>query len=191
VYIANAAGFNVLFQDADLVWFKNPIPFFDSHPVDSSFMDDGARSPRFAPFFSNSGFYYLKFNSRTRYLMHRMMLSVFEISYTHSHQGTLTKYMMESHGLAKLEISALSQIDFPSGKMFHHNKSYMKLLHTGHVDPYVFHMCWTANSQDKIKNFLSINKWYVGDEPRCAQPGSTAAVPKDLLSSCCVAPNKQ
>ena len=187
VYIANYAGFNVLFQDTDLVWFKNPIPFFDSHPVDSSFMDDGARSPRFAPYFSNSGFYFLKYNSKTRYLMHRMMLSVFEISYTHSHQGTLTKYMIEAHDLVKLQISALSQLDFPSGKMFHHNKTYMKQLHLGLVDPYVFHMCWTANSKDKIKNFLSINKWYVRDESRCAQPG-TGKVPADLLNSCCATP---
>lgn len=90
--------------------------------------------------------------------------------------------------MAKLQISALSQMDFPSGKMFHHNKTYMKQLHKGLVDPYVFHMCWTANSKDKIKNFLSINKWYVGSESRCAQPGSTT-VPKDLLNACCVEPS--
>ena len=149
-------------------------------------MDDGARSPRFAPYFSNSGFYYLKYNARTRYLMHRMMLSVFEISYTHSHQGTLTKYMIESHDLAGLQITALNQLEFPSGKMFHHNKTYMRLLQAGQVDPYVFHMCWTANSKDKIKNFLAIKKWYVTDEPRCTQPGSVAAIP-DLLTTCCAA----
>ena len=52
-------------------------------------MDDGAKSPRFAPYFSNSGFYYVKNNLRTRYLMEKMLKSISEISFTHSHQVNL------------------------------------------------------------------------------------------------------
>jgi hypothetical protein len=52
-------------------------------------MDDGAKSPRFAPYFSNSGFYYVKNNIRTRFLMEKMLKSISEISFTHSHQVNL------------------------------------------------------------------------------------------------------
>lgn len=85
-YIALTCGFNVLFQDVDMIWFKNPLPFLQSLAEDIIFMDDGARSSRFAPFFANSGFYYMKYNQKNLYFQERFMRSVHEISYTHSHQ---------------------------------------------------------------------------------------------------------
>lgn len=65
-------GINILFQDVDLVWFRDPMPYFKeyaaaawersnlsgSHP-EAFFSDDGQRSLRYSPFFANSGFYYL------------------------------------------------------------------------------------------------------------------------------------
>lgn len=45
----------VLFQDVDLVWTHDPVPYFRSIDADISFMDDGARTPRYTPFFVNSG----------------------------------------------------------------------------------------------------------------------------------------
>ena len=63
---------NVLFQDVDLVWFKDPFPYFANYieeqkekaeltgsAVEGFFSDDGQRSLRYAPFYANSGFYYL------------------------------------------------------------------------------------------------------------------------------------
>ena len=150
MYIALNAGFHVLFQDADLVWFRDPIPFLLSLEADAAFMDDGARSGRFDPFYANSGFYFLRYNRHNVYLMERMSRSAGEMSYTHSHQGVLTKYLLEAHHLTGLKITLLSQLDFPSGKLFHHNKTYMKELRAHKRVPYVFHMCWTANSKDKV-----------------------------------------
>ena len=46
VYLALKSGYHVLFQDVDLVWLKDPRPYFDEHPQDILFMDDGARTPR-------------------------------------------------------------------------------------------------------------------------------------------------
>ena len=68
----------------------DPFPFLRNIPdADIAFMDDGAKSPRFAPYFSNSGFYYVKYNERSRYLMEKMLKSICEIAFTHSHQATL------------------------------------------------------------------------------------------------------
>ena len=46
VFLAIEAGFDVLFQDVDLVWMKDPIPYLRERTADISFMDDGARTSR-------------------------------------------------------------------------------------------------------------------------------------------------
>ena len=38
VYLALRCGFNVLFQDTDLVWLKNPMPYLEEFPGDIIFM---------------------------------------------------------------------------------------------------------------------------------------------------------
>lgn len=38
VYLALRSGFNVLFQDTDLVWLKNPMPYLEEFPGDIIFM---------------------------------------------------------------------------------------------------------------------------------------------------------
>ena len=51
------------------------------------FMDDGARTPRFSPFFTNTGFYFARRTDRVMLMQERLIRAVGEISYTASHQG--------------------------------------------------------------------------------------------------------
>ena len=96
VYLASHAGYHVLFQDVDLVWMENPLPILEEmDDQDVIFMDDGARTPRFTPFYFNSGFYYVRHTPPSLYMMHRMLNSIGEISVTHSHQSVLTHYVHE------------------------------------------------------------------------------------------------
>jgi len=160
VYVANAAGYNVLFQDADLVWFKDPVPYMETlygDDTDILFMDDGGRTPRFTPLYVNSGFYWMKYNSRTVYLMEKMLKSVSEISTTHSHQATLIRHIVESHEIVGLEIKMVDQRLFPSGYMYHHEKKYIASLKEYGVFPYVFHMCWTDNRDQKVLAFVCVS----------------------------------
>ena len=114
VYIALAAGFDVIFQDADLVWLKDPVPYLKSVVRDVAFMDDGARTPRFTPYFVNSGFYFFKNTRRVKYLMERMLKSgPGEISVSHSHQSVLIRYLTESHDLYGMDVNVLSSTSFP------------------------------------------------------------------------------
>lgn len=152
VYVASKAGYNVLFQDCDLVWFQDPIPYLQTFDDESDiiFMDDGGRTPRFTPLYVNSGFYYQKYNSRVMYLMEKMLKSVSEISTTHSHQATLIRHIVESHDVVGLHIRMVDQKLFPSGYMYHHQKKYIEHLIAYEELPYVFHMCWTSNKDDKV-----------------------------------------
>ena len=61
VHLVLTMGYSVLFQDVDVVWYQNPLSYFESssNPSiskwDLLFQDDGSRSDRFAPFSANSG----------------------------------------------------------------------------------------------------------------------------------------
>ena len=73
VWIAVRLGYDVLFQDADLVWFRPPWEAFEDPDVDGFFMDDGARSERFAPLYANSGFYFLRSNPVVNHFMQTVL----------------------------------------------------------------------------------------------------------------------
>jgi len=45
------------------------ISFCAVGPKDIFFQDDGARSDRFSPYFGNTGFFYVRNNYKTQYLM--------------------------------------------------------------------------------------------------------------------------
>jgi len=104
VYLTSAAGFDVLFQDADLVWMKDPLPALHTIEHDAVFMDDGARTPRFTPFFANTGFYFLRRNYKIVYMLERLVRGVAEIGFTHSHQATLNRYLTETQALLNLQV---------------------------------------------------------------------------------------
>jgi len=169
VYIAIAAGFDVLFQDVDLIWLKDPIPYLQNAPGDVSFMDDGARTPRYTPLFVNSGFYFLKNNPKVRHFQEKLMKSAAsEIGYTHSHQSVMIRHLSEAHHLYGLEILVLDLELFPSGVMYHHNKKYMAKIKAKEFTPFVFHMCWTENRVDKVKYFKILEMWFIPDSDSCS-----------------------
>ena len=58
VHLVLHCGFNVLFQDVDVVWNRNPLPYLEGPDLeewDLMFQDDGARSNRYAPYSPNTG----------------------------------------------------------------------------------------------------------------------------------------
>ena len=162
-------------------------------------MDDGARTPRFTPYFVNSGFYYFKNTPKVKYLMERMLKSgPGEISVSHSHQSVLIRYLTETHDLYGMDVNVLSSTSFPSGAMYHQNKSFIARIKKYQEAPFVFHMCWTANREDKVKYLKDLGMWYLPEqEPTkqtCEKPTlmtswleSKQAKTKDILSYCCMA----
>ena len=192
VFLAHFAGFDVLFQDADMVWYRDPLPLLEADPTDVLFMDDGARTTRFTPYFVNSGFYFLRRNPRTQQLMERMLRSAEELGVTHSHQSTLTRYLTETQQLANLQIGVLDADLFPSGQRYHDNKAFLRRVKEGAVRPFVFHMSFTATSDDKRKYFRDIDMWLLNQEPKCLSAvGMDELISENsqsnLLEMCCAA----
>ena len=69
------------------VWLRDPLPYLQDETkhgdFDCYFEDDGARSARYAPWSANSGFYYLKNNDRTMYLITSLLYSSDQIAMHH------------------------------------------------------------------------------------------------------------
>lgn len=127
VYVALVAGFDVIFHDVDLVMIKDPVPHLQSlSEYDAIFMDDGARTLRFAPLFTNTGFYFLRNNEKTLYLQERLIRAAGEIDYTCSHQATFIRHLVETHYIFGLKVLILDDNEYPSGQMYHHQKDYVR-----------------------------------------------------------------
>ncbi len=185
VWMLLRMGFHVLFQDVDLVWFREPFGYFsqymndtktllgnghsDSYP-DAFFSDDGARSARYAPFFANSGFYLLRSNPRTLYFAWSILSAFDALHQGGSHQNVFTFRLTETLDLFGLSPKLLDINQFPTGVKYHRDRPFMRAIKEGYEKPYNFHMCWTSNKHDKIRYFKNVDMWYVNEQ--CESPVS-------------------
>ena len=110
-------GYDVLFQDVDIVWLtpdRDPLRFFQdessklSH-FDVIFQHDGANSIRYAPYSANSGFYYARANKRTQYLFTSLLYHSDLIMTWDSHQQVLVQLLSEQSSLFGLNVKVLSR----------------------------------------------------------------------------------
>jgi hypothetical protein len=116
VQMVSSLGYHFLFQDVDVVWYKNPLEYFSKQTdFDVYFQDDGARSIRFAPYSANSGFYYVRHNPRTQFLLTSILLAADLIMTQKSHQQVLNTILEEHSSLYELRVKVLSRDleDFP------------------------------------------------------------------------------
>jgi hypothetical protein len=172
VQMVSSLGYNILFQDVDIVWYKDPIAFFEEkdtplHEFDMLFQDDGGHTTRYTPYSANSGFYYVRYNTRTEHFFSALLLSGDIILKTDSHQQALIALMNEHVSLYGLRVKVFSrdEEDFPGGYQYHMvSGKFMKQLFAGEVDPFLFHMSWTKNKDNKLKFFQQMGEWYVKDE---------------------------
>lgn len=138
VQMVNALGYDLLFQDVDMIWYRDPIKFFidDKNEFDMYFQDDGNHAAFYAPYSANTGFYFVRCNDKTRHFFSSLLLSGSLIISTSSHQIALIALLSEHASMYGLRVKTLSARDglFPGGKAYHQaNKDYMKDLITGKV----------------------------------------------------------
>lgn len=165
-------GYNVLFQDVDLVWFRNPLEYFEGGAeYDIYFQDDGNHAEYYAPYSANTGFYYIVNNEKTVHLFNSLLMDGGMILENKSHQIPLIALLAEHASLFGLRIKIFSRDgeDFPGGHAFNYRFSFMRDLFAGAVHPYIFHMSWTKNKDNKVKYLQQMGEWYV--RPTCVGTG--------------------
>lgn len=170
VQLVNELGYDLLFQDVDVVWYKSPLDFFHDKalPVfDVYFQDDGSRSLRYAPYSANSGFYFVRSNPKTRHLFRQFLYSSDLISAWYSHQAVLIALLAEHSSVMGLTVKVFPKEmeELPGGLQFHRKKEVMKKILSGDSKAYIFHMSWTESKEGKIEFFQQMGEWYLND--RC------------------------
>jgi len=182
--------YDFLFQDVDLIWFRNPLEIFHntSHPwhnFDVYFQDDGNHALFYSPYSANTGFYYVRQNDRTRYFFNSLLLAGDLIAGTHSHQIALIALLNEHASLYGLKTKILSRDgdDFPGGYHYHNRKAWMRGFFKNEYDPYIFHMSWTSSKINKRKFMEQVGFWYLNE--RCI--GKTLNEIGGNANTCCLA----
>lgn len=197
VQLVSMLGFNFLFQDVDIVWFKDPLEFFTARDgptagYDLAFQDDGGHSLRYAPYSANSGFYFVRNNLRTKHFLTSILMSGSLILRSGSHQQVLISTLQEHvslHGL-KAKVISRDTDEFPGG--YHFNQKGGQFMHDFYdnkVHPIIFHMSWTLNKNNKILYFRQMGEWFVRDTcvARTRSNITTAVPSSDLSAICCAA----
>mmetsp|Transcript_5502 Transcript_5502/g.15925 ORF Transcript_5502/g.15925 Transcript_5502/m.15925 type:complete len:682 (-) Transcript_5502:710-2755(-) len=174
VQMVSMLGYDILFQDVDVVWYKNPLEWFhdsssDHYHFDMYFQDDGNHGLFYAPYSANTGFYYVRNNPRTQFFFNSLLMTGDLILSTSSHQIALVSLLNEHasmYGL-RVKIWERNKHEFPGGYTYHRMaaKKFLKSLMAGEEDDtYVFHMSWTASKKDKLKFFQQMGEWYLEDK---------------------------
>jgi len=190
VQLVNELGYNLLFQDADIVWYKNPLDYFHDKSIpqfDLYFQDDGSRQERYAPYSANSGFYYVRSNSRTQHLFRQLIYSSDLIDAWNSHQQVLIALLGEHSSVFGLSIKIYEKEteEFPGGLQYHRKKDIMKKIMSGESKAYIFHMSWTNNKDNKLKFFQQMGEWYLNEQ--CIGKQAQDVAHGSLVSDCCSA----
>lgn len=87
-----------------------------------------------------------------------------------SHQSALNIVLSEHASWRGLKVKVYARDaddgnDFPGGFHYHKRKDYMKDLMSGKIKPYIFHMSWTKNKDNKRLFFQQMGDWYL--QPAC------------------------
>ncbi|KAL7536165.1 hypothetical protein ACHAWF_005381 [Thalassiosira exigua] len=130
-------------------------------------VDDGSRQERCAPYSANSGFYYVRGNERSKLLFRTMMYTGDLTMSIRSHQQVLIAMLAEHNSLSGLRVKVLNKDDndFPGGYHYHmRGRDVMKGIVRGRIRPYIFHMSWTLNKDDKLKFMRQMGMWYVAEQ---------------------------
>ncbi len=150
-------GYDVLFQDVDLVWLKDPGDFLldpDRQLLDAQFMYDGPNW-LYAPLYANSGFFHLRNTAQCRRLW-QLVHDSFDKVYHYGSQQRVVNKVLTHRYFRGLKLDLLAEADFANGHLFTWDD--MSGLPT---DPYVIHCSWTSNLEQKMKKYRMANIWYL------------------------------
>lgn len=147
VQLVSQLGYDVLYQDVDIIWYRNPTEYLHGLDGDMIFQYDHNTEARFAPFAVNTGFYYVRSNDRTRHLLTSLVTHTDLVWATESHTAALTALMNDHvtrYGLAVRVLDKETDL-FPSGYQWNEKPEYLRDVWSDKARPFLFHMSRTIN----------------------------------------------
>ncbi len=149
--------YRVLFQDVDVVWMKDPLPFFldpSRQRFDARFMYDGPNKMH-TPLHVNTGFFWLTPTLKSIRFWSSVLTHYGQILASGSQQMVVNQLIV-GHLFKGLKLNILPEKDFANGHLF--SITNMAKLPP---DPYVIHCSWTSNLEHKIKKLKLARLWYL------------------------------
>ena len=154
---------DILFQDVDLVWQRDPLPDLEDRAgaggFDEQFMYDGPNR-RYAPLYLNSGFFYVR-NSQHATLLWTAVLRHFDkVLQSGSHQLVVNAAasLLRDRGR---KICRLPEARYLNGHEVHAASSQRRSRFL--VDEAdVIHVSWTLNLKSKLEKLKDNHLWFVG-----------------------------
>jgi len=101
-----------------------------------------------------------------------------------SHQAVLNDLLIEFSSWKGLRVKVFRKGPdnlFPGGSEFHNQPAYMKEFLNGKRQPYIQHMSWTENKENKKLFFEQLGEWYtVEDTNSCT--GMNCCLPEPNIT---------
>ncbi|KAL7531102.1 hypothetical protein ACHAXR_003850 [Thalassiosira sp. AJA248-18] len=189
VLYVSLLGHDVLFQDVDVIWYKDPLDFFHDksntaiQDFDILFQHDGSAQPRYNPLSANSGFYYVRANKKTQYLFTSLLYHGAVVRKSKSHQQVLVQLLQEHSSLFGLKVKVFDKLRtdmFPGGFHYHQDWEGMRAIVKGESNAYILHMSWTENKVNKLLFFRQMGEWYLQD--KCIGSDASKLIEGDTVS---------
>ncbi|CAB9504469.1 Nucleotide-diphospho-sugar transferase [Seminavis robusta] len=203
VHLVGLLGYDYLFQDIDMIWYRHPLEYFHNsnnnkqQPLkfDMYMQTDGNMAQFYAPYSGNTGFYYVRNSQITQYFMNHFLVSGDLILSTSTHQAPFLTVLSEHASLHGLKVKILLADEFPGGAHYNRDYKYMKYLMNVTqpppgvtIDPWIFHMSWTESKANKILFYQQMGEWYVQDHcvgstvtDILGQEGAASTVPTETI----------
>jgi len=147
-------GYDVLFQDVDMIWRKDPLEHLlasASLDYDAHFMFDG-RNPWHGPPFANTGFFLLRNRPATRKFWAKVLASYPDMARCGSQQKIVNAILRED----TVQVEILPEKHFANGHLFSIDAP-SRLP----PDPCVIHCSWTGNHEHKIQKYKREGLWFL------------------------------
>ncbi len=144
-------GASVLFQDTDLIWFKDPFMYLEESQehYDIQIMYDGP-NPNGKPIYGNTGFIYLQSNDITKALFETALRNSAAILKAGQQQFIFLKILnfFLSHKLIRLHV--LPEHMFLNGHLFSLRNGVLGAARNWKEEGIVMHYSWTENRNEKL-----------------------------------------
>ena len=170
--LVSVLGYDFLFQDVDIVWFKHPLAYFRNHSntdFDMYFQKDGLVSKYNTPFGVNTGCYYVRNNELTQHFFTSLLLNGDTMFRSHNDQEDIGVRLADFSSVYGLKVKVIprAEVATPGGYQFHDvspfGKDYMRKILNNTHEPYLFHMSWTDGKTHKIQYLQQMGQWYVNE----------------------------
>ncbi len=171
-----ACGLDVLFQDVDIVWKKNPLPLLRNQGATGEWdfmFHKAAIHGKFQPLYYNSGFVYARSNEFSR-LTWDKIVDYQRYVYAYGSQQAPVNTVMNTYRERGLRTRALDPDEFVNGHLLrrHPKRGETKLF----ADAYILHANWTSGLEQKLDRLRKIGFWHLDDREN-ARPDDADRLP--------------